>query len=375
MTIQHGLHAHTDGLGLGLVALGGQLGQLGQRHLPLQFLRLGLPLGVLLVGRDFLGRRGLGRVALAVHLPHAGDELFLVGHVQQVDVEVQQLHHHLRRELAHLGQHVRQLLGRGLLQAGPVVLLADDEVGLPGGDVVDDLAGRLVQLVDLHPFHRRAGAHQADDLGLGVELLDQRQLNLALQLDAQAQVVEDARGHHAALLLARDDGPAAGGVGLLAQQLALHAGHVLNEALVLHHQLDVAFQLGHRLFQAQVQARLLDDHTVSAGSLAAQLLQVFHRALVHHDPVVRQDVEGLAAPLVQVVLNVADAAHDAVGLAVALGASCAGAERAARACSACRASFSMQYSCSSSSTTAVSPAYQRLPSSRRCSCSWRSISA
>ena len=300
------------GLGLQLVGARLLLGHFGLSHLLLEGLGHLLGLLALLLLLNLL-RRGLGvRIGLAVQLANARDQLLATGDVGEFHHHVEQVDGHLGRELAHQVHHGVE--HRHAL-ALAVVLLIDDEIGLLRRDVVQIRAVFLL-LVDLDPIDLAARAGESYHLGLGVKLFSVRELQFALQLGGIAQIVEGLGSHHGTLILARENGPPAGGVGLAAEVFIGHPAHVLDHARVAVLHLHV--RVGQLAIDVHFEllAFGVDDDAVRPGRFFAQLIQVLDRPILHDDLVGGEDEQRLRGAFVQVFLRVADVAHHAVGRVV-----------------------------------------------------------
>jgi hypothetical protein len=164
-------------------------------------------------------------------------------------------------------------------------------------------------------------AGEADDLGLGHELLDVRELDLALVLNGEALVVEDLRRDDRALELAGLDRLAAHRVRPPAEVVIGDAAGVLDHALVAVHQVHVLFAHLDVVAELELGALLLRQQVVRPRRLLAEVVPgqagAVERIDVGDDAARAQQEERLRRPLVQVLLNVAGAADRAVGHAVA----------------------------------------------------------
>ena len=216
------------------------------------------------------------RVTHAGNLADALHKLVTAGDVHPFDNQVKHDHGNLRRHRCELLQQAEQFFGLRLSDAGPPILVADDEVGLAAGDVV---LGQPVIHLDVF----RGAAHVGDaELFLLAEiLLDEGKLLLPVQLNGKAQVIEDPGGGHGPLLLAATDSQAAGGIGLTPHILVRHAGQALDHGDRPAHQVQVRrgqLALG---VDCQVVPLLLHQDGVGAAHLVTELVKVFNSTLVH----------------------------------------------------------------------------------------------
>ena len=210
--------------------------ELGACAIKFELFRLSLLCCSLLVGLRLFGRGVSIRVALTVDLPDPRHEFVAPWQIGHLDYEVQQVERHLWIHLREPAHDVEETLEHRLAQGRSVVLLADDEVRMRGGHVIEDLAGVGVEPVDLLVLRRTALAQDADHLRRRVELLDARELDLASELHRQAKVVEDLCGNNAALLLFGEDRLAAPGVRVAPKVLRGHARCVADVRRVTIHQ-------------------------------------------------------------------------------------------------------------------------------------------
>ena len=266
---------------LGLDCLGGDLARLGfllhqfcedAAHLQLLLLRLGLHhgLGVLV---------GVVRVGVWIGLPaDLADTLHqfvALWNVHSFDHKVEDGDNHLRRGCGQLGCEVEQLLCLCLTLGRAPIFFADYEVGLVRGDG----GFRVGRIVDLEVFGVAAHVGYAENIFLGVELLDVHQQLLAMDHAGHTEVVEKHACGKLALVLAGDDSLARGGVGLAAKVFVCDARDLLDHLRVTAHQVHVC------LCNAEVclnprcgKAFFVNNHAIGAACLVAQFLNVVHRA-------------------------------------------------------------------------------------------------
>jgi hypothetical protein len=204
------------------------------------------------------------------------------------------------------------------------VLLVHDEVGLRRRDVVEiahAAVGLLLRLVDAEEVELPLRAGDPDDLRLRPELLDVRELHLALVLDGEALVVENLRRDDRALKLPGLDRLAAHRVRAPAEVVVGDAARVLDHALVALGELDVLLAHLHVVVELEARAALHRHQGIGPRGLLAHVIPGQARPLdrvdVGDDAVRAQQEERLRGPLVQVLLDVARAPDRAVGHAVA----------------------------------------------------------
>ena len=281
---------------------------IGQCRTHLQFLLLLCCLILLSLRRLFLRRHlGLVRVALSGDLADTCDHLIALRHVHAFHDEVEHDERYLRCDRRNLLEKREQLFCLRLADGDAPVLIGNDKIRLRPDDIV---LGQTV--VDGDVVRDAAAVRDAEGLLFGEILLHQRERLLAMQLNGKAQVVEDPRCRHGALFLTPADGHTAGGVGGAPHAFVGDAGQRLNHGDRPAHDIEVRWRQLAVYAQLQLVPLLVADDAVRPRVLLRQLLQIVHSALFHEHFVGREDVESLRRALVDVLLNVAHRADDAV---------------------------------------------------------------